>query len=171
MYQFEIEYSLKDYEAFSRLAAKTVRKKPILIRRIVSAVFTACYFFLAVLWFLLHNWVAGVIFAGLGIFFSVYDIRWHSLTAQRMKKNALKDTGIITIMLEENGVRMCHQKGNSFTPYDAITEAFHFWEYYVFTIDGRQGILCPERALTQGDPAMLKAFLEEKLHQEIKEIH
>lgn len=171
MYQFEFEYSLKDYETFSRLAAKTFRKKPILIRRIVSAVLTVCYFFLAVLSFLIHRWVLGVILVGFGILFAALDILWHPLTARRMKKNALKDTGIITITLEENDVRVCNQMGEGVTHYDAITDAFHFQEYFIFTIDGRQGLLLPERALVQGNPAMLKAFLEEKLQQEIKEIH
>lgn len=171
MYQFEIEYTLEDYEAFSRLAAKTFRKKPMLIRRAVCTFFAVSYLILGILFFFLQRWVLGVIFGGGGLFFAVMTIRWHPLMARRMKKNSLKDMGTLMVALEENGIRNHHQKGEGFTPYDAITDAFYFWEYYFLALDDRQGMLLPERTLTQGDPAELKAFLGEKLKQEIKDIY
>ncbi len=170
MYRFQFEYTLEDYEALSRLGAKTTLKKPIGIRRGLCALFAVICLVSSVYWVWLNSWLS-VVPATVGIFLALETIFWHPLTARRIREASLKGMGTVTVELEEEGVRNHHQKGESFRPYEVIEGAFHYRQRYFLALDDRQVLLMPERALVEGDATLLKAFLEEKLGKEIKEIH
>ena len=171
MYQFRVDaYTLEDYEALSRLSMKTARRVPLLIYRMIYALVAVSYLVLCGFGFWLRRWVLGATFAAGGIFFAVMAVFWHPLTARRLRKHSLKGVGALTMELEENGIRNFHQMGEGLTLYSAITDAFYYRERYFLTMEKRQVLLLPERALVQGDAASLRAFLEVKLGKKIKEI-
>ncbi len=171
MYQFQVDaYTLEDYEALSRLSMKAIRRVPLLIRRMVYALFAVSYLVLGGFGFWFRRWGFGAFFVAGGIFFAVMAVFWHPLTARRLRKHSLKGVGTLTMELEEDGIRDFHQMGEGLILYSAYTDAFHYRERYFLTMEKRQVLLLPEWALVQGDAASLRAFLEAKLGKKIKEI-
>ncbi len=172
MYQFRVDaYTLEDYEALSRLSMKTIRRVPLLIRRMIYVLFALSYLALGGFGIWRQRWAFGAFFVAGGIFFTVLAVFWHPLTARRLRKQRIKGVGTLTMELDENGIRDFHQMGEGLTLYSAITDAFHYRERYFLTLEKRQALLLPEQALIQGDAASLRAFLEAKLGKKIKEIH
>lgn len=170
MYQFQFERTMEDYKALSRVSDKTAHKKSTLVHRVLYGVYAVCFFALGAVSLYLQKWVLVALYMSVGLFFLVSNIRWHSLAAWRTQQRALKNVGAITMCLEETGIRAKHTKTESFFPYEAFDGAYYYRECYFLTIESLQVVDLPERALVEGDPATLKAFLEEKLHKEVKEI-
>lgn len=170
MYQFRYDYTLEDMNALSRVTARTYRRKKVMLYRVVLTLLALAYLAVggvmlsggSILWGAILI-VAGVLFAALSLFY-------HQGTAWRSKRMMAEDTGDFTVELEEESVRGRSEKGESAYPYSAVIGAYHYRERYFLFLDQRHAMLLPERALTQGDPASLKPFLEDKLKQEIVEL-
>lgn len=169
MYQFQFERTLEDREALSRFAEKTINRKSILGIRVLYAVYVVIFFALAIMGVYCHKWAIVALCIGSGFFFAVRTIFWHSFAARRMDRKAPKNLGIITVWLEETGVRGKHTKAESFYPYEAFDGVYYYRERYFLTMDG-QVVILPERGLVEGDTATLRAFLEAKLQKKVKEI-
>lgn len=169
MYRFQLERTLEDYNALSRVYAKTTYKRAVLIRRTLYGVSAAFFLLLGAGNCYLKRWVFAAIYMSMALFFVVSNLFWHPLVARRMWRHASKDLGTITVWLEESGIRTKHAKEESLSPYEAYDGVYYYRERYFLTSGGEIGAL-PEHSLVEGDPATLKAFLADKLQKEVQEI-
>lgn len=92
------------------------------------------------------------------------------LSAWQSKRMQVKHAGESTVTLDEEGAHGCNLKGNNFSPWASFEEAYYSRECYLLFVDRTHALVLPVRALTQGDPAALRAFLEEKLQKEIIDV-
>ncbi len=173
MYQFQFEYDFQDLLVLNRVYTKASdgrRAASILARvfLILSGVFivaiTALVMILAectlrmALYFLF-----GLLELALAIFYYHYNA-WISKHLQ------IKNAGVWTITVDEDGVREHSAKGDNIFPWNVLEGGYHSRGRYFLFIDKKHAVILREQALTQGDPATLRAFLEEKLQKKVKEI-
>lgn len=170
MYQFQYDYTLEDMNALSRVTARTYRRKKVMLYRVVLALLALAYLAVGGVMLSGGSILWGAILIVAGVLFAVLSLFYHQGTAWRSKRMMVEDTGDFTVELEEESVRGRSEKGESAYPYSAVIGAYHYGERYFLFLDRRHAMLLPERALTQGDPAGLKPFLEDKLKQEIVEL-
>ena len=170
MFQFQYEYTLEDMNALSRVAAKTYRRKRVLIFRAVLAVMAVAYLGMGILLFPSGNLVPGIIFTAAGILFAAIFLFYHQGTAWRAKRMMMEGDSSSTVTLEEERIHGESEKGEGSYPYSAVIGAYHYKERYFLFVGKRHAMLLPERGLIQGDGAHLRAFLEEKLGKEIVEL-
>lgn len=170
MFQFQYEYTLEDMNALSRISAKTYRRKKVLIYRAVLAVMGIAYLGMGVLLLSGGSTAPGVILAVAGVLFAAVSLLYHQGSAWRTKRLMVGGEGGFTVTLEEESVHGKSESGESAYPYSAVIGAYHYRERYFLFLDTHHAMLLPERALTRGDSAALRGFLEEKLKKEIKEM-
>lgn len=170
MFQFQYEYTLEDMDALSRVTAKTYRRKKVLIYRTVLAVLGLAYLGMGFYLFSANAMVGGILIAA-GLLFAAISLFFHRGTAWRSKRMMVNGGEKVTVILEPEGVRGKSRMGEDFCPYTAVIGGYHYRERYFLFLDKRHAMLLPEKSLTQGEPAALKGFLEEKLEKEIIEIH
>lgn len=171
MFRFRFDYTLEDMNALSRVAAKTYRRKKVLITRMVMALLGLAYLAMGALLLFHQSWVTGGIIFAAGVFFAAVAIFYHQGAAWRSKRMMVAGEGAFTVELEEKSVWGRSEKGESAYPYSAVTGAYYYKERYFLFVDKRHAMLLPERGLVEGDAMALKSFLEERLKKEIKEIH
>lgn len=171
MYQFQFALDFEDLVVFNRVYGKTSGKK---IKRSLTA-FTVLAADLIVIVahcaaqsFGFHLWLMLVIATTLGIVIS--NAQFPTVSARATKRMQVESIGELTMTLDTDGVREQSIKCDSLYPWASLVAAYHSRGRYVLFLDPKHAIILPERALTQGDIATLKAFLEEKLHKEVKEI-
>lgn len=172
MYRFQFENSFQDMRVLNRVAAKAYFKWA-----------TAFWVFAAVVGLLgtvmiLKTWDSH---RAIAIFELVTVVLLFILMllwllcryggAWFTRKMQVKDMGEQAVTLDEDGVHVQSQKAEGLTRWDAFCDGFYCRERYLLFIDRSHAFVLPKQALVQGDVAMLKAYLEEKLGKEIKEIH
>lgn len=178
MYQFQFEYDFQDLLTLNRVYEKVYRRwiGPLRIFNIVIGVIlwleaVAVMSFLSALeWGGTTYLVTAVVFMLLGTLFLTGWYWRPRLNAWSSKRLLVKNSGELTVSLEEDGVRDSCKKGESFHPWDAFISSFHSRGRYLLFIDKRHAIILPERAMIQGDSTVLRAFLEAKLQKKVKEI-
>lgn len=170
MFQFQYDYTLEDMNALSRVTAKTYRRKKVLILRVVLALLGLAYLFVGGVMVSGKGTVPGLILMAAGLLFGAMALFYHQGTAWRTKRMMVEGESGFTVTLEEESVHGKSEKGESSYPYSAVVGAFHYKGRYFLFLDKRHAVLLPERALVQGDSVTLRAFLTEKLGQEIKEL-
>lgn len=171
MFQFQYDYTLEDMNALSRVTAKTYRRKKVLILRVVLALLGLAYLFVGGVMLSGKGTVPGLILMAAGLLFGAMAVFYHQGTAWRSKRMLMEGMGSLTVTLEEEGLRGKSGLGEEFFPYSAIIGGYRYRERYFLFLDKRHAMLLPERALTRGDGAGLKAFLSERIGKEIKELH
>lgn len=170
MFQFQYDYTLEDMNALSRVTAKTYRRKKVLIYRTVLALMGVAYLGMGVLLLSGGSMAPGLILLAAGVLFAAICIFYHQGTAWRTKRMMVEGEGGFIVTLEEESVHGKSEKGESSYPYSAVVGVFHYKERYFLFLDKRHAVLLPEWALVRGDSVTLRAFLTEKLGQEIKEL-
>lgn len=172
MYQFQFEYNFKDLLTLNRVYTKARGCWSARILRTLEIVIGALNLLAVVMFWnaidafprLLVNLIFGLLLVGIGVFRT-------RLNAWSSKRMLVKDTGVLTVTLDEDGVREHNKKGEGIYRWDALVDGYHSRERYLLFVDKKHAIVLPERALTQGDSTQLKSFIEARLGQEIKEIH
>lgn len=171
VYRFQFAYDFQDLLTLNRVASRCYRRWRTLIFRAVAILVGTLNLLLTglLLWadgfsgMMLLNLLFGICLPALGVFY-------HRFNAWNSKRMLVKGTGELTVTLEEEGVREQSVKGEGFYRWDAFIGAYHDRERYLLFLDKKHAAILPERALIQGDKMLLKAYLEEKLQKEVKEI-
>jgi len=171
VFQFQYDYTLEDMKALSRVTARAYRRKRVLIYRTALALLGAGYLATGGLLLSAGSVAVGLVLLAVGVLFAAASLFYHQGIAWRSKRMMVEGEGTFTVSLEEESIRGRSGKGESSYPYSAVMGAFRYQGRYFLFLDKRHAMLLPERGLTQGDPAALKSFLEEKLGKEIIEIH
>lgn len=89
---------------------------------------------------------------------------------RRSQKQDLQGVGEWTLVLDETGVQYHHGKGDGHNPWSAFVGGYYYEKGYFLFLDRTHVCFIPERALVEGDPATLRAFLEENLQKEIIDV-
>ncbi len=92
------------------------------------------------------------------------------LNAWQSQRMLVRGGGEQTVTLADDGIHGHDEKGEGVSPWSAVEEAYHARGLYLLFVDRKHALILPERALERGDAAALKAFLEEKLQRNIKEL-
>lgn len=170
MYQFQVEYTYEDYLALNRVCEKLKSRKQ-RIFRIVAIVLLADIIF---------AFVTFVVGAGEGLWwelplFTLFSVivsikQTPGVNAKVWQLRSRPDIGEQSITLDEEWIefRTQHEEARYF--WSAVMNTYYHRGYYLLFLDKKQVIMLPERALVEGDPSALRAFLEEKLQQEVIDI-
>lgn len=170
MFEFQYTYTLEDMNALSRVSAKTYRRKKVMILRTVLAVMSIAYLGMGALILSSGSMVSGLVMTAAGVLFALLCLFYHQGTAWNTKRLMMEGEASSTVTLEEECIHGKGEKGEGSYPYSAVIGAYHYKERYFLFMDKRHAVLLPERALTRGDPAALKPWLEVKLGKEIVEL-
>lgn len=169
MYRFQFETIFDDYKVLNRV----YQKKEGTLRRLlrvglffilftdISIRFNRCPAKLAELLSLL------ALTAMMAI---VVEILRSVIMVRQSKRMSLQDVGELTITLDETGIHQHHKKCDSQYPWSAFVDGYYCRGQYLLFLDKLHAMGLPERALVEGDPATLRAFLEEKLQKEIIDV-
>lgn len=106
----------------------------------------------------------------MGLLYLCFPLFYHRLNARRSRRLQMKDTGEITVTLDDTGVREQSKKGESFWPYSSFIACVHSQDRYLLFIDKVHAIILWEEALTVGAPAALGEKLAEKFGGTIREL-
>lgn len=170
MYRFQFEYDFGDMLTLNRVAAKVNRRVIVTILYIVLFLCGAFVALTGVLMLLAGDMVRGILFLVIGAAYMALILFRRRIDAWRSKRMLLKGTGELTVTLDGEGVYERSAKGEAYYPWRVFLNGCHSGGRYLLFIDKRHAAILPERALVEGDPAALKAFLEDRLQMEIKEI-
>lgn len=170
MYRFQFKYDFEDAMTMCRVHEKVHRRWPTLIVRVFGVALGI--FALLDAAFLI---ALGTDSIGLCVVLMVLGLLLLSEKLWRPRLNAwqiarVSADVVLTVALEEDGVRSESEKGESWNPWSAFDEAWYSKERYLLFLDKRHVVILREQALVKGDPAGLRVFLEDKLQMEIKEI-
>ena len=173
MYQFQFEYDFQDLLILNRVHIKTRAG-----RKVAAILLRFVLLLMGVPMVVTSAWALSlgqcelslIVFLLMGLLYIVFAIFYYQFCAWYSKRLQMKGTGELTVTVDEDSVREHSLKGDNTFPWNAFASGYHSRERYFLFIDPRHAVILPERALTQGDSAALKSFLEEKLHKEVKEI-
>lgn len=173
MYQFQFEYNFQDLLILNCVHIKTSAG-----RKVASILLRLVLLLMGVPMVVTSVWALAVgqcelpliAFLFMGLLYIVLAIFYYRFGAWYSKRLQMKGTGELTVTVDEDSVREHSLKGDNTFPWSAFASGYHSRERYFLFIDPRHAVILPERALTIGDSTMLKSFLEEKLHKEVKEI-
>lgn len=163
-YQFKLNsYTIQDLLILSRVTAKCYRRVRTLISRVVL-------FFLGLVMLgmgLLVLIGAGpltleiLLLAG-GLLYIGLSIFYHRLVAWKSRRMLIKNTGEITVTLDDAGVRECSEKVEGFYPYQAFIGCVYSPGWYFLFLDKKHAVILPEGAMIAGDPEHFRDFIQEK---------
>ncbi len=172
MYRFQFEYSSEDLLVLNQVSIKAYLGWTRVFWPFVAVIGLLSVIFSIVEWDSYRMF--GVFFLPCGVFVLIlWLMQWlsqRSLGVWFSKRMLVRDAGEQTLTLEEDGLRGQDRKGEGLTRWDAFADGFYSRERYLLFIDRNHGYVLPKQALIEGDVTTLKAFLEEKLGKEIKEI-
>ena len=176
-YQFKLNgYSYEDLLVLCRVTAGCYRRaRTVIYRAIVLALGVVMLGLGGLL--ILGNFLSGDGFSLLGaalillgLLYLGLSIFYHRFSAWRSSRMQLKDTGEITVTLDDAGVREQGRKGEGFYPYASFIGCFHSRGRYFLFLDKKHAVILPEAAMAVGDPAGLGARLAEKFGGPIPEV-
>ena len=170
MFQFQFEFTLEDMDTFSRMMAKTYRRKKVLIYRVVLALLAVAYLVMGGLLLFVGRTVFGLFMIVGGVFFATRFLFYHRWVARRAIRGMKEGSVGTTVTLEEERIHDKDEKMESVYPYGSIDNGYHYRDRYFLFLDKRRALILPERGLTQGDLGCLKKFLEDKIGKEIVEL-
>ena len=174
MYQFEFEYDYQDMVTLNHVYSKTYGRRWMIVLTVFGIVVGIVSLLMAVLLIAFHSdeplWSMIVNRFLLSALLLTGWFWWPWLNAIFSKRMLLKGAGTLTVTLDEKGEHDHNAKGESQHPWSSFVSAYHCRMCYLLLLDKRHAIVLPERALVAGDPATLRAFLEEKLQKEIIEV-
>lgn len=171
MYQFQVEYTYEDYLALSSVHEKRKswkqRARHIALIVLLTDMVVALAFSVAGLSGHLR-WVLPFVTL-IGIIVSIKQIP--EANAKASQSLSGKNLGKLSITLDEEGLECRSQNEKTQYSWNAYIEGYHYRGYYLlYLLDKKHATILPERALVEGDPAALRAFLEEKLQKEIIDV-
>lgn len=171
MYQFQVEYTYEDYLVLSRVHEKIKSWKQKILHVAFVVIFASVIISLV---FCVAGtpkdlfWILPITIL-MGIITSFYKVPERN--ARSMQRQAGADLGEQSIVLDEKGIECCSPSAETQYLWSAYVSGYYYQKYYLLYLsDKRQATVLPERALVEGDPATLRAFLEEKLQKEIIEV-
>lgn len=174
MYQFEFEHDYQDMVTLNRVYSKTYGRRWIIVLTVFGIVVGIVRLMAAVLLIAFHSdeplWSMIVNRFLLSVLLLTGWFWWPRLNAIFSKRMLLKGAGMLTVALDEKGIYEHSAKGESQSPWSSFIGVYHCRARYLLFLDKRHAIVLPERALVAGDPATLRAFLEEKLQKEIIDV-
>lgn len=100
----------------------------------------------------------------------VVEILRSVIVVRQSRRRSLQGVGEVTIILDEAGIHLHHKKADCQYPWSAFEDGYYCRGQYLLFLDKLHAVGLPERALVEGDPATLRAFLEEKLQKEIIDV-
>lgn len=169
-FQFKLTYAFEDLLVLNRVVRKTYRRWPARISRGVGFFLCALCVPLGIFLLYLGELLTGFLDLLLGLVILALTIWYDRINAWASRRLLLKDTGEITVTLDEDGLLEQSLKGEAFYPYGAFIGGFHCRGRYLLFLDKKHGVILPEYAVTAGDPAALGVWLTEKLGKEIIEV-
>ena len=169
-FQFKLTYAFEDLLVLNRVVRKTYRRRPArLIRGFCFLLGALCVPAGGVLLYLGET-AMGLLGLLVSLVLLAQSVWYDRINAWTTRRLLLKDTGEITVTLEEDGIRERSLKGEGFYPYEAVIGGFACRGRYLLFLDKKHGAILPERAITEGDPAALGVWPAEKLGKEITEV-
>lgn len=168
MYRFQFEYMFYDYDTLSHVFLKREG-----IWRRISRVVLTCLVLFAIFFgaSLVKNWEELSNSLGFAAITAIVSecIR-PAILSRRSQKMSLQGVDEMTVTLDETEVHCHHGKGDVRYPWSAFVDGYYCRGQYILFLDKLHTAGLPERALVEGDPATLRAFLEEKLQKEIIDV-
>lgn len=169
MYQFQFAFNFDDFDALNLVYRK---KEGLSWRQILRIALT--FLVLSVLIMKtspVNGWVDGIVrLAIVTVSSAIAEFVVSKIEAKRSKALSVQDAGELTITLDEIGIHDHSMKGDATFPWKSFVGGYHCKNRYFLFFDEHHAYILPERAIVAGDPATIKAFLEEKLQKEVKEI-
>ena len=176
-YQFKLNsYTIQDLLVLCRVMAKCYRRRITALVRAISFIAgllmlaTGALLLLESILLIADSGLLGTVLVLLGLLYLALSIFYHRFNAWHSRRLMLKDTGEITVTLDDAGVREQGKKGEGFYPYSSFIGCFHSRGRYLLFLDKKHAVILPESAVTVGDPAALGAKLAEKFGGAVAEV-
>lgn len=170
MFQFQYEYEFQDLIALNRVDRKVYRRWTSGMIRIFGLIVAGANLLMAGFLLWMDGFPKGLVNLLFALILLAILFLHDRLNAWSSRRMMLKDTGLMTVTLENNGVRYHNRKEEGLYRWEAFISIFLYQERYFLFLDKKHAVVLPERALLQGDSVALKAFLNEKTGKEIKKL-
>lgn len=171
MYQFQMEYTYEDFLALNYVHEKIKSRKQKILHVAFVVIFASAI--ISLVFCVVGTpkdlfWILPITIL-MGIISSLY--KTPERNARIAQRQAGVDTGEQSITLDEKGTECCSKIGKTQYLWSAYMGGYYYQGCYLLYLSNkRQATVLPERALVEGDPAALRAFLEEKLQKEIIDV-
>ncbi len=166
MFQFKLSYGKEDFLALNRAMGRTLQRGRRRLRRVIYLLFSMVFLFFGALFLTVESYAAGVIVSLGGTYFLALSVFYDRISAWRSRRLQIEGVEELTIDLEGEGVRARSPKGEEFTLYSSFIGLLYLDGRYFLPLDKRHALILPEAALTRGDDAALRSWLERKLGRE-----
>jgi len=174
VFRFQYEYEFEDFLILNRVGAKAYRRRSTLLVNMFCLLMGGGHLLAAGVLTCLKgkeafpttpfNLISSVLLCALP-FLRYHIAAWKSLRMQ------MKDTGELTVVLDEDGLREHSLKGEGFHPWQSFIAVYRSRGSYLLFADKKHASILPRRVITEETIAPLERFLTEKIGTEIKEIH
>ncbi len=166
MFQFKLSYGKEDFLALNRAMGRTLQRGRRRLRRVIYLLFGVVFLFFGALFLTAQIYVSGAVISLGGTYFLVLAVFYDRVSAWRSRRLQIEGVEELTIDLEEEGVRARSPKGEEFTRYSSFIGLLYLDGRYFLPLDKLHALILPEAALTKGDAAALRSWLERKLGRE-----
>ena len=116
------------------------------------------------------SYPAGAFITVIGLYFLVRIYTMGRLSGRQADRLAASVSGERCIELEEAGIRIRDSGSEALAAYQNVQSLQYLDGRYFLIFDRRRILLLPVDAMTGGDPAALRPFLEEKLGRETNDL-
>ena len=174
MFQFQCAYECEDLVSLNRVVSKAYRRWLTRITNILWLLIGGSDLLAA--GFLIHlqgksAFPVALIALVIGALLCASPFLRHRLAAWQSRRMLLKDTGELTVVLDEEGLREHSLKGEGFYPWKGFIDVYRSRGSYLLFLDKKHALILPRRVIPEETVAPLERFLAEKFGTEIKEIH
>lgn len=170
--RFQFQYTLcaEDFIALNTMLNQTGSGKRTKLFRGVFALFGVLLGGAGIMYLQQGQYASGAFIALVGAYFFYRMYTFGRLGKRQAAKLAAGAAGARCVTLEEDGIRMHDDDTDALTPYGEV-QALNYLEPRYFLVFNQQRILMLSLpALTEGDPELLRPFLEAKLDMETNEL-
>lgn len=174
LFQFQFVYEFEDLLILNRVVAKAYRRWLTRITNILWPLIGVSDLLAAGFLIYLQGkdaFPVALIALVIGAFLCASPFFRYHLAAWQSRRMLVKDTGELTVVLDEDGLREHSLKGEGFYPWESFINVYRSRGSYLLFLDKKHALILPGRVIPEETVAPLERFLAEKFGTEIKEIH
>ena len=170
--RFQFQYTLcaEDFIALNTMLNQTGSGKRTKLFRAVFALFGVLLCGVGITYLQQGQYSSGAFIGLVGVYFFYRMYSFGRLGKRQAAKLAAGAAGERCVTLEEDGIRMRDDGAEALTPYGEVHELNYLEPRYFLVFNPQKILMLSLPAMTEGDPELLRPFLEAKLGLETNEI-